>query len=622
MLIYNTIPTSNNASADVVIGQATFATRVANQGGSPGANTLWRPHPVYADGTRLFISDRSNNRILVYNTIPTFNNASADAVIGQPNFILNSVNQGGSIGANTIFLLNHLFSDGSNLIASDDSNHRVLIYNLNPISTTLASSIYDAGSEQEWGPISWTASTPSYTSLAVEVSTNSGVTWTAVTNGQSYIGKGQTMQYRVTLSNTDGISSPTFSDITIDYETNAPPAAFTLSTPDNQLISSSGSPSLAWNASSDGESGLNKYQLYFDGELNTDNISSTSTAVIPSRLTCGGHSWFMRALDRAGNSTDSNSQNLTVNCSGGLPPGAYDLPKPPDPTEENKEGKFKVIINNGEETTDNRTAVLKLFAGDNVKRMTISNAIDFSSAEQEDYAPTKTWTLTEGEGVKTVYIKFFTEFGQPSETVSSSIVLKTIQPFSPETKSSENSQSSPIEAQPIATSPAINASDQSSALNPPVITLNLRLGMKHIQVIILQEKLKQLNLFPKEVNLGSLFDLITFKAVKDYQESQGIFPNGIFGPRTRKALNGEEFITNKDYEFVQDLKFGDKNEEVRQLQTRLRDRNFYPYNYPSTGYFGPITQNAVDIFKKFYNLIQNGIVDKWMRDVLNIDSSR
>ena len=42
------------------------------------------------------------------------------------------------------------------------------------------------------------------------------------------------------------------------------------------------------------------------------------------------------------------------------------------------------------------------------------------------------------------------------------------------------------------------------------------------------------------------------------------------------------------------------NKEVKQLQTRLRDQNFFPYNIESTGWFGSVTQGAVNIFQKFY----------------------
>jgi N-acetylmuramoyl-L-alanine amidase len=82
-------------------------------------------------------------------------------------------------------------------------------------------------------------------------------------------------------------------------------------------------------------------------------------------------------------------------------------------------------------------------------------------------------------------------------------------------------------------------------------------------------------------------------------------------------LSNLEFITNKDFQFIKDIKQGDKNEDVKQLQTRLKDTNFFPYNVNSTGYFGSITKQAVIIFQKFFNLIQTGIVDTMMRKRLN-----
>jgi uncharacterized repeat protein (TIGR01451 family) len=132
LLIYNTIPTTNNASADVVVGQADFTSNDEDQGGDSAANTQENTHPVWTDGTRLIISEWNNNRVLIYNTIPTTNNASADVVIGQPDFNSDGENQGGSVGANTIKNAAGVCSDGTRLIISDCLNNRVLIYNTIP----------------------------------------------------------------------------------------------------------------------------------------------------------------------------------------------------------------------------------------------------------------------------------------------------------------------------------------------------------------------------------------------------------------------------------------------------------------------------------------------------------
>lgn len=86
-----------------------------------------------------------------------------------------------------------------------------------------------------------------------------------------------------------------------------PPAAFDLLSPPHNW-SAPKSPSLSWLASSDTVSGLGKYQLYIDGLLNKDNITTSTTSAKPSTLlTLGKHSWSVRAIDVAGNETNSNA---------------------------------------------------------------------------------------------------------------------------------------------------------------------------------------------------------------------------------------------------------------------------------------------------------------------------
>lgn len=135
VLIWNSVPTTNNAPADVVIGQADFVSNSLNQGGGASgctANTLRAPGAPFSDGTRLFIPDQSNHRVLIYNTIPTTNNAAADVVIGHSTFTTCTANNGGSVAANTLNVPDHVWLDGSKLIVSDAVNNRILIYNQVP----------------------------------------------------------------------------------------------------------------------------------------------------------------------------------------------------------------------------------------------------------------------------------------------------------------------------------------------------------------------------------------------------------------------------------------------------------------------------------------------------------
>ncbi|MCX5748980.1 MAG: hypothetical protein NTZ10_01860 [Candidatus Saganbacteria bacterium] len=127
VLIWNSIPTTNNASADVVIGQTNFTSNSANQGRSAcGADTISGPRTVCSDGKRLFIADMNNFRILVYNNIPTANGASADYVIGQPDFTSGSIRD---LSRDSCSYVRGLSTDGKRLFAAANGNC-VLVYNI------------------------------------------------------------------------------------------------------------------------------------------------------------------------------------------------------------------------------------------------------------------------------------------------------------------------------------------------------------------------------------------------------------------------------------------------------------------------------------------------------------
>lgn len=117
----------------------------------------------------------------------------------------------------------------------------------------------------------------------------------------------------LTITYVGGYSTHTFG---LEKDTSGP-SAFSPSSPINNTNASDARLTLSWNATSDSESGLNKYQLYIDNVLDTDNISANATsATMTGILACGAHTWFVRAVDNNGNTTDSNTFNYTVTCSG------------------------------------------------------------------------------------------------------------------------------------------------------------------------------------------------------------------------------------------------------------------------------------------------------------------
>src|SRR5206468_6569298 len=77
VLIWNSIPTSSGKTPNVVLGQADFSTVTANTGGI-GSATLNSPQGVTSDGTRLFVSDSGNNRVLIWNAVPTRSGTAAN----------------------------------------------------------------------------------------------------------------------------------------------------------------------------------------------------------------------------------------------------------------------------------------------------------------------------------------------------------------------------------------------------------------------------------------------------------------------------------------------------------------------------------------------------------------
>jgi hypothetical protein len=133
VLIWKSIPTTNGAPADIVLGQPDFTS------GSPGTNNkaMRGPQGVWIQGTRLFVADTDNSRIMVWNTIPTSNNQAADYVLGEPDF--NTAPPATTLDlpptASNLFSPTSVTSDGQRLYVSDLGHARVLIWNSIPTKT-------------------------------------------------------------------------------------------------------------------------------------------------------------------------------------------------------------------------------------------------------------------------------------------------------------------------------------------------------------------------------------------------------------------------------------------------------------------------------------------------------
>jgi len=134
VLIWNTIPTQNNQPADVVLGQPDFTTGTSLN--PPSAKSMSGPEGVWLQGGKLFVADTHNNRVLIFNSIPTTNGAAADVVLGQPGFNVGISNNLAQITPNpqpnTLSDPVSVTSDGQRLYVTDLGYSRILIWNRIP----------------------------------------------------------------------------------------------------------------------------------------------------------------------------------------------------------------------------------------------------------------------------------------------------------------------------------------------------------------------------------------------------------------------------------------------------------------------------------------------------------
>jgi hypothetical protein len=136
VLIFNQVPTSNSASADVVVGQANFTAASANSGAAIGAQGFNQPvHASVNAAGILFICDFNNNRVLGYNTIPTTNGVTASFVLGQSGMATGTANVYGNTDARSLTgpFATHAIS--GKLYILDQSNARIVVHNTTPTST-------------------------------------------------------------------------------------------------------------------------------------------------------------------------------------------------------------------------------------------------------------------------------------------------------------------------------------------------------------------------------------------------------------------------------------------------------------------------------------------------------
>lgn len=184
---------------------------------------------------------------------------------------------------------------------------------------------------------------------------------------------------------------------------------------------------------------------------------------------------------------------------------------------------FSILINQGATTTNKRVVTITLNGGPDAANVAFSNSSDFSLSYLEPYQSEKTWQLSQADGIKYVYAKFYNKYGYASAAVSSSIELKTGL---------------------IASTTAI------SPIKPQVLGVkiynfkkNLYYGtrnpdIKNLQRLLINSNSGKAAKILARVGATGYFGHLTRAALAEYQRKFNIRTNyGYFGPVTRKYVN-------------------------------------------------------------------------------------
>jgi peptidoglycan DL-endopeptidase LytE len=154
-----------------------------------------------------------------------------------------------------------------------------------------------------------------------------------------------------------------------------------------------------------------------------------------------------------------------------------------------------------------------------------------------------------------------------------------------------------------------NALNQQSSRANQAVTL--KIGSRGTEVSKLQQNLKQLGYFTYSEITG-YFGTITQDAVRQFQKQYQLPVTGIADSTTiskiDEAIKKKEKSNSSDAKGTIYLTIGSTGNEVKQVQTKLKQLGYF--TYPEiTGYYGTITANAVKAFQRDVKLTATGIVD-------------
>ncbi|MEW5760319.1 MAG: PKD domain-containing protein [Candidatus Thermoplasmatota archaeon] len=335
------------------------------------------------------------------------------------------------------------------------------------------SSIYDThATTPQVSKVNWSCNVPANTQLTIEIrsSENTDMSnptdWFEVFNGQteSLPQSKRYIQYRATLSTTDTTKTPTFIGISINYFIDILRVEVSINNSPWMLANGTNNWYIILNLNEDlntiyakatystGDYLITKINVTIDTtspigsiKINDDAISCNSNNVVLTLLAYDKYG--VKEIMLCNDKTFSNSywESYSPTKAWSLLPG--DGNKTVYVKFKDNNGLVSIAysdsiildttlptgsieINDGDEYTTNATVKLTLNANNKygIAKMMISNTEDFEGTFWEQYSTTKYWNLSDGGGLKTVYVKYMDNNGLISQVYSDKIILDTTPP--------------------------------------------------------------------------------------------------------------------------------------------------------------------------------------------------
>lgn len=196
------------------------------------------------------------------------------------------------------------------------------------------------------------------------------------------------------------------------------------------------------------------------------------------------------------------------------------------------------------------------------RRMAISNDAAFTNASIEVANGSKDWTLSEGEGAKLVYVRFYDDCGISTTPVSSGVIFNATRPTT-------------VVPTPVP-APGTVATDDGQVLGERISKIDeliaaLRYGRRDARVLTLQNELVRLGFMPRGWTSTNYYGPVTLAGITRYVD------------RNNADLN----------EMIGRLSFGQTHPDVRRLGRQLIAGGFMPTRTRLSSYYGVAIRSAV-----------------------------